>query len=305
MEQAPHWSNGVVFAMSASSSHQFACPLCQGLFQCELSGAEPEQVECPHCQQIVTVAPGPATRPPGDSTILAEPTRGEAESDETDQRVSPRSSLGRNLLVFLTLALSTGWAFLWYQRTRTFPLPTSTGGGGESSPSESEQGWADATQVALRLGNWEVRITRAELGPVIGRDAQDAVVPLNDQALQIALRVRNLAPETLEYRSWYATSILEGGIVSADLVDDRGFQYALEAFGEGRKLRGHTSQIRLEPGQRVQDLLVFHIPPDLDRAAVKSFRLWLEGGVVGVAGKFQFEIPVSMVQNWRSAPAEP
>jgi hypothetical protein len=291
--------------MSASSSYQFACPLCQGLFQCELSGAEPAQVECPHCQQIVTVATEPMTSPPPGSTTLAEPTSGEAESDEADQQVSSRASLGKVLLILLVLAVSTGLVFLWYQRTRTSPLPTSTGGAGESSPRESEQGWADATKVALRLGNWEVRITRAELGPVIGRDAQNAVVPLNDQALQIALQVRNLAPETLEYRSWYATSILEGGIISADLVDDRGFQYALEAFGEGQKLRGHTPRIRLEPGQRVQDLLVFHIPPDLDRAVVQSFRLWLEGGAVGVAGKFQFEIPVAMVQNWRTAPAEP
>jgi hypothetical protein len=157
--------------------------------------------------------------------------------------------------------------------------------------------WTDATRASLKLGVYEVRVLGAELGPVLGRDNANRVVTVADLALTIRLEIRNRSTEPTDYQSWYATAVRNEG-AGVDLVDNTLTQYPLLAFGEGQAIRGHTPQANLERGQRTTDVLIFHIPAEVDRKKVQEFYLWLDNASQGGEGELRFKIPVSMVSNW-------
>jgi hypothetical protein len=157
--------------------------------------------------------------------------------------------------------------------------------------------WTDATRASLKLGVYEVRVLGAELGPVLGRDNANRVVTVADLALTIRLEIRNRSTEPTDYQSWYATAVRNEG-AGVDLVDNTLTQYPLLAFGEGQAIRGHTLQANLERGQRTTDVLIFHIPAEVDRKKVQEFYLWLDNASQGGEGELRFKIPVSMVSNW-------
>ena len=157
--------------------------------------------------------------------------------------------------------------------------------------------WTNATRASLKLGVYEVRVLGAELGPVLGRDNANRVVTVADLALTIRLEIRNRSTEPTDYQSWYATAVRNKG-AGVDLVDNTLTQYPLLAFGEGQAIRGHTLQANLERGQRTTDVLIFHIPAEVDRKKVQEFYLWLDNASQGGEGELRFKIPVSMVSNW-------
>jgi hypothetical protein len=148
------------------------------------------------------------------------------------------------------------------------------------------------------MGGFEVKVVRAELGQVLGRDETNAVQTLHEDGLQFALEIRNVERNaTLHYKSWYADS--REGDTSAELKDNLGNTYPLVYFKNVTQLRGHEAEAKLDPSQKVRDILVFEIPAAVDRHQVTHFHLLLEANPLNTAGRFRFRIPVSMVTNWQ------
>lgn len=158
--------------------------------------------------------------------------------------------------------------------------------------------WTDASRATVKLGVYEVRVLGAELGPVLGRDQQRRVTTVADLGLQVFLEIRNRSDEPTSYRSWYTVAVQGEQTVGVDLLDNVGNRYPLLAFPEGMQLRNHTVGAELDPGQRVRDVLIFHIPSEVDRSQVRDFFLWLDAASQGGEGELRFKIPSSMVRNW-------
>jgi hypothetical protein len=49
--------------------------------------------------------------------------------------------------------------------------------------------------------------------------------------------------------------------------------------------------------QTAHDMLVYEIPPDVNRDAIKYYRLELPAAAIGGVGWFRFQIPASMVSE--------
>lgn len=158
--------------------------------------------------------------------------------------------------------------------------------------------WTDASRATVKLGVYEIRVLGAELGPVLGRDQQRRVTTVADLGLQVFLEIRNRSDEPTSYRSWYTVAVQGEQTVGVDLLDNVGNRYPLLAFPEGMQLRNHTVGAELDPGQRVRDVLIFHIPSEVDRSQVRDFFLWLDAASQGGEGELRFKIPSSMVRNW-------
>ncbi|MBM3999529.1 MAG: hypothetical protein FJ297_08335 [Planctomycetes bacterium] len=239
--------------------------------------------------------------------------------DEVDERAGRSWIRGVAIGLVVTAALIVVWvvASQWNPRNGTSPeLDAARGrsnGAGPSSDSNTpsmdrrESGSsanekpvkeADASKASLRQGVYEVRIVRAGIGPILGRDASNAVVTLADECLRITLQVQNVSKVTVDYRGWYSESLREDGPVAAKLTDDRSRPYSLLEFGEGDKVQGIQTDVDLEPSRRVTDSLIFDVPSDLDRSSVRAFHLWLDGAAQGIEHPFRFRIPVDMIEGW-------
>jgi hypothetical protein len=166
-------------------------------------------------------------------------------------------------------------------------------------PAAGNQLWTDAGKKRSQLlEGYHVKVIRAELDQVLGRDSSNTVQTLQKDGLQIGLEIRNTERETTKpYTSWYAAS--REGEAHAQLSDNMGNVYPLLYFADVHQLRGHTAEAQLPFGQRVRDVLVFEVPKEVDRNQVTYFHLRLAMTPLGARGHFQFLIPISMVQNWQ------
>ncbi len=168
----------------------------------------------------------------------------------------------------------------------------------DNAPSSITGHWTDATRSSLKLGVFEVAVKRAELGPVLGRDEGRRPITVVDLALIVQLEVRNRSEDIAEYVSWYARAIQGEEAVGVDLMDNMGRHYPLVAVPSALDVKGHVARAELEPAQRVNDVLIFHLPPDLDRKSVSDFHLWLDFATQGGEGELRFTFPASWVRNW-------
>lgn len=291
--------------------HQYACPHCHNVFMFAYpaEAGPATEAQCPTCQQRVTV-----TRPV--DPVPAPVAAGGAPNASRRPRRARRSNMGGWILlaVLLVGAGAAGAALVWH-RAETAQQGTSEVASGDNlnaaaadqtsarpatSPGPSPPAattWADAETQALRLGGYEVRIRHGEWGPLLGRDASNAVITADEEALQIVLRVRNVSSAARGYRSWYAEESATGDEPMVLLADSQGVYYPLALY-EDVRLRGHTPEETLERGQSLEDVLVFAVPDEVDVTQVDYLRLQLAGTRQGEAGTLRFEIPVSMIRNW-------
>jgi hypothetical protein len=297
--------SGLVFELSADSvssmsapAPQYSCPHCQGVFQTAVS-QQPQTVACPHCGQHTTIAA--ATADAGARGATPE----SALASRRRQR-RPVQSTGWLLLLGCLVVVVALLVFLGGKLLSALNNKSSQAASGEALNSEDneyelandDQLWTDASKRSQLLEGYLVKVIRAELGDVRGRDSSNTVQTLEKDGLQIGLEIRNAEREsTRRYQSWYAASREDAA--HAQLRDDLGNIYPLLYFADVHELQGHTAEAELVFGQRVRDVLIFEVPKGVDRNRVTYFHLRLEAAPLGRRGRFQFLIPISMVHNWQ------
>ena len=172
-----------------------------------------------------------------------------------------------------------------------------------SQPVDSSAGvrWSDATRVELRMNHLLVRVSSVERGEVRGKDASNRViVSETDNYLLIYLRITNAGAADVLYRSWYGRAFDDQGTPRiAQLSDNTQRKYEMMVFSGVKSIKGHIREARLKPQERIEDVVVFALPEDLDRARIEYFRLELPAAACGGSGFGRFEIPSAMIQGFR------
>lgn len=167
--------------------------------------------------------------------------------------------------------------------------------------SSRSSGWSSVARgVAIDLNSLAVDAHYVGFGEVRARDARNRVV-VSDQRnyLQVYLRIKNLGAETVRYTSWQGNSFAAGGQqVRATLVDDRERSYPMQEFTHVAGLQGHTPRAILANNEEVSDVVVFAIPPSVDRRTIRHFRLELPAEAYGGSGVYRFEFPPQSIQGF-------
>lgn len=165
----------------------------------------------------------------------------------------------------------------------------------EQSPQEEK--WTDASKQSQLVRNVACKIPFFEFGPVLTRDERGQPKPIDDQSyLQITVELKNYTKRTLEYHSWYGNQFdIDGQVLEAELVDDRGNRYPRKVFEGVESLRGLTLHQNFEHKETVSDVIVFAVPESANLKGAKFFRLKLPCAAVGEDGWFRLELPQSML----------
>ncbi len=171
-----------------------------------------------------------------------------------------------------------------------------------ASTGESAQiHWTDASRRAQRLGYLDVKVVQAKYGAVRVKDLNNEVITTDDSnLLAVTVSVHNRSRAPCEFRSWYAGGATDqdGVELLPELVDDAGRAYDLLRFDDVSSIQGQRLADEIEPRHEVQDTVVFLIPPETDRSALRYFHLTLPAHAIGSADFFRFEIPVGMIEGF-------
>jgi hypothetical protein len=164
---------------------------------------------------------------------------------------------------------------------------------------QSPQGekWTDAAKQSQLVHNVACKVQFFEYGPVLTRDDRGQPKATDDQSyLQITVELKNYTKKPLGYHSWYSNQFdIDGKILEAELVDDRGNRYPRKVFEGIDSLRGLTLHQTFEHKESVSDVIVFAVPESADLKGAKYFRLKLPCAAVGEEGWFRLELPQSML----------
>lgn len=150
-----------------------------------------------------------------------------------------------------------------------------------------EEIWADASE-AVQLENIQVKVISTQIGNVpiktIGGRSES-----EDNALMIELEIKNVSETSkANYNSWL------GGIAKrAGVKDNFDNVYRPIDYGFGNTVAGSVKSDSIYPGKSITDILVFEEPI----AKAEYLNLELDGGQVGVKGRFKIRIPNSMVER--------
>jgi hypothetical protein len=208
------------------------------------------------------------------------------------------------VMCFVVGALLLIVAFLASGRSRPAPR-----GGGSGSPeivhltpgNSRRSGWADAAgNTVVRINSVSVDVDYVEYGEVRAKDTSRRVIVSDSKDyLQIYLTISNQAPRPIRYASWYGNTFdSDGRMVAATLVDDRGRSYEMREFRSVAGVRGHTDRADLAPRESVSDVVIFAIPPTLERRDIRYFHLELPAEAYGGSGMYRFEIPRRAAQGF-------
>jgi hypothetical protein len=157
--------------------------------------------------------------------------------------------------------------------------------------------WTDAARQSQLVHNVACKVEFFEYGPVLTRDERGQPKATDDQSyLQITVELKNYTKKPLEYHSWYGNQFnIDGKILEAELVDDRGNRYPRKVFAGIDSLRGLTLHQTFEHKETVSDVIVFAVSDPADLKEAKHFRLKLPCAAVGQEGWFRLELPQSML----------
>ena len=217
-------------------------------------------------------------------------------------------------LLIVTSSLLTG--VLWIRDRQqapngpsAHPLPGSETNPLRAAPSVSRTPvlWSDAVLHAQRLGLLEVKVVRVKYGAVRAKNLNNEVITTDDTGLlAITVSVHNRGAAKSEFRSWYV-----GGFEAADgqellpeLSDDLERTYSLLRFDDVSSIEGQRLADEIAAHQAVQDTVVFRVPADFDRTAIRFFHLSLPAHAIGTDDFFRFEIPVRMIDGFSGAGVE-
>jgi hypothetical protein len=152
---------------------------------------------------------------------------------------------------------------------------------------EGERIWVDASQDALHLGDFRLRVRSAVVGLVEFEPSKGKKTPAV-RGLTVGLRLTNAGlTRKISYTGWGGDSPGAKPI----LRDDNGKSYALKTFPPGWIVKGRTNGAAIPPGKSLDDVLVFEPPP----ATIRYLHLELPASAAGVKGKLQMELPRAMI----------
>jgi hypothetical protein len=156
------------------------------------------------------------------------------------------------------------------------------------APRKSE--WIDAGEEAIQQDGMRVRVTAVQVKAVELKDDRGRQRP-GEICLLVKLRVSNASVDRrVDYHSWSEALDKEQKTMPR-LTDDSGKEYRLQHLEPGWTIAGHVPKASLPTAKWVDDVLVFQAPA----RRIAYLRLELPGAAVGLAGKFQFEIPRRMI----------
>ncbi len=248
----------------------------------------------------------PANRPEPVNESYVQPPPTADEADELPPRRFPFEIVFflSVLIVLLTVGVAAVMVLTLRkpQEDRAYnPWADNTGQFVSQSPAEVDQPieWRDAEGGGLTLGTARVEIVRAEFGETRGRDAAGTVVISDRQYLSIIVRIENYGQTPLHYHSWYGNEFSVADTkVRVRLWDDAKRQYPWILFDDVVSVRWHTPSAEIEPGKKIEDVIIFDLPESLDRDSVKSLRIELPAAAVGQEGFYHFELPRSMIEDF-------
>jgi hypothetical protein len=161
----------------------------------------------------------------------------------------------------------------------------------EEAPATAAEQWIDASSKTVVVGNSVISIPSAQVGPV-------ALATLTGPGesdkpyLAITVRVRNTdSTRRLPYRRWSKEALF--GSPPATLADEFGNQYRHVTFGIDQVVGQQRQQVHVNPGESVDDLLVFEVP--IPRA--RSVFLTLAAEEIDSRGVIRFRLPESMFRR--------
>ena len=152
----------------------------------------------------------------------------------------------------------------------------------------------------IDLNSLAVDVQYVGFGEVRAKDAYNRVV-VSDQRnyLQVYLKIKNLGAKPVKYISWQGNAFAAGGQqVRATLVDDQGRNYPMQEFVRVAGLQGHTPRAILANKEEAGDVVIFTIPPSVDRRTIRQFRLELPAEAYGGSGVYRFEFPPQAIQGF-------
>lgn len=289
-----------------------------------------EQTECPECAQIVhyqpqrwkaqvvcsncqTSFPVDAVQPPAipgqDQNPIPSHLQGvegsSGASDETQSadpgREAPRyqrSRTGGNITVLIICVL-LGVGFvggivglaMYDNKTQ------------EKKEAEEEEkarkkkiNFVTAGKKRVRQGGLEFAIKLVEFGPLRVKDQANKVHVSSGALLQIHFEIRSRRSSKVNYVSWYGNSFSRGNKqVVAELTDQNGKTCDMPVFEDVKGLFGHTPKATLEKNERINDCIVFELPPNSTITDINELRLTLPMECIGTTGNIYFRIPQDMI----------
>ena len=165
--------------------------------------------------------------------------------------------------------------------------------------SGAEVHWTDASRSSQKRRQIVVRVVRVVRGPIRVKNlASEVIVTDGDDLLAVTLSIRNDGSRPRPFHSWFEHSFQtpEGVDVPIELVDDLGHVYFPVNFEDVSRVVGQRWAEQIDPNERLQDVLVFGFPPDIDLNDVGFFRLSLPAAAVELSDRFRFQIPATMVE---------
>ncbi len=194
-------------------------------------------------------------------------------------------------------------------------LPQADNGSASTEPTSSDAQdqvlyrWTNAAKFSQRMGPMKLKVERVVFGALRARDLKNEVFTTeDDNLLGITVSALNEGQRARVFQNWYGHAFVadDGAELIARLTDDQGRDYALLKFDDVSQIEGQRLADQIDPQQSVQDTVVFMIPDDVDRTAIKYFHLTLPGAAVDLAEFFRFQIPASMIKGFdRRDKAEP
>jgi hypothetical protein len=149
-------------------------------------------------------------------------------------------------------------------------------------PLVGEADWTTAAQ-GVHIGDLEVTLRTAQKSRPLCEDAgQFTSAP--DDAFLVHVRIQNHSEDKrLEYKGWSDRASKRTG---ARLSDDTGRVYNPVNFGPDLHVQGQKFDVTLQPGEMIEDILLFEIPdPDF-----KYLRLELPGRPVGITESIRLQL---------------
>jgi hypothetical protein len=151
----------------------------------------------------------------------------------------------------------------------------------------AEVAWTDASAEPIRRGDVSVRIVSAQLGRPKLMRATGAPARPADDVLIVKVRLENKSESwKVEYAGWAARK--PGS--DATLTDNFNNPYPQKSW-RGATIEGQLARESLDPGESVEDLLVFQRPQE----KADLLRLRLPASAFGETGTLNFAVPMSMV----------
>ncbi len=251
--------------------------------------------------------------PPGPLTTVLPPPA-DADDEQEDEELVLLEPRGRIWAVISIVAGSViavtfvlGGLYLFHRLATSGPSTTDVAKPKiKSSATNSSPGhWTDASKSSQRRDPITVKIERVRYGSVRVRDVQNQVITTEDEnLLAITISVHNRGQRARGFQNWYghAFAVEDGVEVIAELSDDQQRSYSLLKFDDVSQIEGQRLADQIDSKQTVQDTLVFLIPKNIDRGAIRFFRLTLPGAAVGMKDFFRFQIPASMIEGFGETP---